>query len=137
VPAGATSMTFTVPTDYSINDVYTTETASLGNQVFTTHIVVRGVAMRQLNPNEPTMGSNSSLQATVVLNGQAPPSGFLVALSSSNPDVISVPATFTIPAGAYNGNFTMHSSKVTTPTAVTISATSKSLTLTTTVTVNP
>ena len=72
------------------------------------------------NPSSVVGGNASS--TTVVLSTGAPDGGAVVALSSSNPQVASVPASVTIPANGFTGTATITTSPVAANTTVTITA---------------
>jgi hypothetical protein len=75
---------------------------------------------------------------TVTLSFPAPRGGAAVSLSSSNPEVASVPATTTIPAGSkISPAFSIMTAGVDAPTPVTLSATFNGITSTAILTVNP
>jgi hypothetical protein len=74
------------------------------------------------NPNPVTGGSSST--GTVTLATPAPQGGATITLSSSNPAVVTVPASFVIPAGSLTGTFTANTVAVTSPADVTVRATS-------------
>ncbi|HLY18919.1 MAG TPA: FG-GAP-like repeat-containing protein [Bryobacteraceae bacterium] len=75
---------------------------------------------------------------TVTLSSAAPPGGWTVSLSSSNPAVASVPASVTVGAGAIvSSAFTITTSAVSTGTPVTITATVNGSPATAILTVNP
>jgi CSLREA domain-containing protein len=76
-----------------------------------------------------TVTGGNAVTGTVTLNQMAPSGGTIVNLSSNKPDA-SVPATVSIPAGAYSQTFTIQTSAVTTDTLATISAGLGSLTRT-------
>ncbi|MDT4960095.1 MAG: hypothetical protein QOD31_3894 [Pseudonocardiales bacterium] len=69
-------------------------------------------------------------------DGLAPPGGFQVNLSSSSP-AATVPATFTIQAGAGGDSFPIHTNPVATRTQVTISARAGGVTASWTLTLTP
>ena len=74
---------------------------------------------------------------TVRLTAAAPSTGATVTLSSSNTDVVRVPANVSIPAGSTSANFTVDVPTVETNTNVTVSGTYSGVTKTGTVTVTP
>jgi hypothetical protein len=74
------------------------------------------------NPN-PVVGGSAST-GTVTLATPAPPGDATISLVSSNPSVVSVPASFVIAAGSSSGTFTANTTTVTSPTAVTVRASS-------------
>ena len=68
------------------------------------------------------VAGGSSVQVTATLTTGAQGSGAVVSLTSSNPAVLSVPATVTLPTGAQSGTFTANTTAVTADTPVTITA---------------
>jgi hypothetical protein len=88
-----------------------------------------------LSPSSVT-GGNAS-QGTVTLSGAAPAGGAVVALSSSNTAVVTLPASLTVPAGASSATFNVGTASVTTSTSVSVSATYAGGTQTATLTVTP
>ena len=87
------------------------------------------------NPST-VVGGNSSF-GTVVLSVGALEGGALIALSSSNPAVASVPAQTTAPANSFTAGFAITTSPVATTTTVTITAAYNGTTRTATLTVTP
>lgn len=75
--------------------------------------------------------------ATVALTAPAPVGGALVALSSSNPAVVTVPATMTVPAGVDSHVAFVSTSAVTATTTSVVSATWNGVTRAATMTVTP
>jgi hypothetical protein len=69
---------------------------------------------------------------TVTLSAAAPSGGLVVALSSGNTSLVTVPASITVPAGQTSANFTANTQPVTQTTSVVISASSGGTTVTTT-----
>jgi hypothetical protein len=74
---------------------------------------------------------------TVTLTSGAQGTGAVVALVSSNPAVLSVPASLTIPTGAQTGTVTATTSVVPANTAVTVTATYNNSSQGTTITLQP
>jgi FG-GAP-like repeat len=87
-----------------------------------------------LNPAS-VVGGNTS-EGTASLTSAAPSGGAVVTLSSSNTSAATVPASVTVPAGAFSATFTVSTASVTAPTSLTISGafggTARSATLTVT-----
>jgi hypothetical protein len=92
-----------------------------------------GVLSVAVNPHIVTGGSPST--GTVGLTGTAPAGGTTVTLSSSHPQVASVPGGVTVPAGETITTFPVTTSAVAATTEVTISASAGGTTRTTTLTV--
>jgi hypothetical protein len=84
-----------------------------------------------------TGGPGNTVLATVTLTSGAQGTGAVVALTSSNPAVLSVPANLTIPTGAQTGTVTAATSVVTADTPVTITASYNNSSKAATVTVSP
>src|SRR5688500_10754307 len=87
-----------------------------------------------LNPAS-VIGGNTS-EGTASLTSAAPSGGAVVTLSSSNTSAATVPASVTVPAGAFSATFTVSTASVTASTSLTISGafggTARSATLTVT-----
>jgi hypothetical protein len=77
----------------------------------------------------------TTAQGTITLTAGAPSGGAVVALSSANTSVVSVPASVTVLAGASSATFSVNTSAVTTNTSVVITATYAGVSRTTTLTV--
>jgi hypothetical protein len=88
-----------------------------------------------LSPTSVVGGSSS--QGTITLTSAAPSGGAIVALSSSNTAVASVPASVTIPSGATSATFTIPTQTVSTATSVNISAAYGGVSKTATLTARP
>jgi hypothetical protein len=71
-----------------------------------------------LNPASVVGGGTS--QGTASLTSAAPSGGAVVSLSSSNTSAATVPASVTVPAGAFSATFTVSTAAVTASTSVTI-----------------
>ncbi len=82
-------------------------------------------------------GPGNPVLVTVTLTSGAQGNGAVVALTSSNPAVLSVPANLTIPLGAQTGTATATTSVVTVDTPVTITASYNKSAKSATVTVSP
>jgi FG-GAP-like repeat/FG-GAP repeat len=88
-----------------------------------------------LNPAS-VVGGNTS-QGTASLTSAAPSGGAVVTLSSSNTSAAPVPASVTVPAGAFSATFTVNTASVTASTPVTISGAYGGATRSATLTVSP
>jgi hypothetical protein len=88
-----------------------------------------------LNPST-VVGGNGSW-GTVVLSVGAPDGGAVVALSSSDPAVASVPPNVTVPANGFTGGFNILTSKVAATRSIVITASYNGSTRTGTLTVTP
>ena len=142
IAAGSNEAAFQVATKTSSSSTTVTISASSSGVTQTASLTVTpqppsGPTLTSLsfNPN-PVVGGSPSTGA-VTLSGPAPGGGALVSLSSSNPAVVSVPPSVTIPAGATGASFTANSSIVATSTTVTVSASYAGVTQTSSLTVLP
>ena len=88
-----------------------------------------------VNPASVTGGGTS--QGTVTLTSAAPSGGAIVALSSSNTAVATVPASVTVAAGATSAGFTANTSAVGANSNVTLTGTYNGTSRTATLTVTP
>jgi len=122
VLAGATSATFPITTIGVDNAVSLGITATLGTIVKTTSLVVNPAAMTNFTVTPSTVSGGVASSGTVLLNGQAGPSGVVVTLSS-NMSAATVPASVTIVAGATTGSFIVNTSVVSVTTTAILAAT--------------
>jgi hypothetical protein len=76
-------------------------------------------------------------QGTVTLSGAAPAGGIVVGLTSSNTEVVKVPATLTIAGGSSAASFTIDTSTVSTTASANITASYASVTRSASLTVRP
>ena len=88
-----------------------------------------------IDPAQVTGGESAT--GTVTFNRPAPDDGLAVALSSTNADVIAVPATMTVEPGQSHAGFDLETNPVAAPTEVIISAALDDVEQTFTVTVMP
>ena len=141
VPAGQSSVTVASPVTTSTlanpvpNDTAITLTATLAGATPTAVITVRplinGVSV---SPSAVKGGTIPLPVGTVTLSQPAPSGGTVVALTSSNVAVATVPASITIPQGATTGTFTVTSLAVASDATMVITATNQFASRTTTFT---
>ena len=93
-------------------------------------------ALTSLDVNPATVVGGSASSGTVVVSVAAPDTT-VIALSSSNPAVASVPASVTVPTNGFTGTFTITTSAVQASTAVVITASLNGASRTGTLTVTP
>jgi uncharacterized protein (TIGR03790 family) len=120
VPAGSTSANFNISTVPQKSNTFVFISASGGvTQSNTLGVVpmLGGVSLISA-----AVIGGGPVTAAVVLNNNAPAGGTTVALSSSKPSVLPVPASVTVPQGSYQLVFTLTSNPVSSNTAVTIEA---------------
>jgi hypothetical protein len=108
------------------------EVIQLGWQPVSSQVSLASLA---LNPTGVVGGQASA--GTVILSGPASSNGVVVALSSGNAGVASVPQGVTIGAGATSASFSIPTAAVGTSTTVTINASLAGVTRTAALTVTP
>ncbi len=94
-----------------------------------------GLKVASLSFDKSSLIGGTNLAGIVTLDSEAPVSGTVVTLSSSNPAVITVPASVKVPYDSAAVNFTAVTHPVTTDTVVTVTATLGSQTTTVPITV--
>ena len=140
IAAGQTTATFTISTlsVTAARTVTITVTYAAGSLSQTAMLTVnppsQGLQSVTVSPAQVTGGASAT--GTITLAGAAPLGGLIVQLKTSNILVASVPLTVTVSQGKTTATFTIVTSRVTTSTAVTISATAGGVTQTATLTVN-
>jgi hypothetical protein len=140
VPAGATAVTFPIATNASAPEAIVSITAWVGNTPRTASLWVNAAT-----PAGPTLTSVSvtptsltgASAATGTVRFSATTDGRVVALSTSNPAVVQVPAETVVNGGASSGAFGVTTLPVSATTTVTIIASWFGVTKTTTITVRP
>ena len=106
VPAGATGANFAVFTNVVTASTSVTISSAYGGATKSAVLTVTPpptLSSVSLSPTSVTAGGIST--GTVTLNMAAPANGAIVALSSSNPAIATVPASVTVAAGASNATF--------------------------------
>ena len=141
VPAGQSSVTVASPVTASTlanpvpNDTAMTLTATLAAATPTAVITVRPlISGVSVSPSSAKGGTIPLPVGTVTLSQPAPVGGTVVALTSSNTAVATVPASVTIPAGATTGTFTVTSLAVASDATTVVTATNQFASRTTTFT---
>jgi hypothetical protein len=126
VGTGATSATVVV-TGQSAGPT-TFVTASFGGQSVALPITVQPLpSLTQLALNPTSVFVSGVSTATVVISGPAPSAGLVIALSTSDSSVATVPSTITVAAGSTSGTFTVNgvgggTATITATAGVTLSA---------------
>jgi len=140
VPGNSTSATFTVTTTIGTTSASaiiigessdsTTKTATLAIQTAT----VQGV---QLNASAVVGGSDAVVVGTVRLDGPAKKGGDVVKLVSSNPKLLTVPASVTIPSAGTSISFAVDHKMSSANGVATVTATYNGSSQTVSLNVNP
>jgi uncharacterized protein (TIGR03790 family) len=136
VAAGRKYLQVPVTTTPQCSNTPVTLTASSGASTLQTTLTVTLPPPSSLSFVSSVVGG-TLVTATVNVSYPACSSGISVALHSSNPSVASVPANVTIAAGQKSATFAITTFSVSTPTNVTISATSDNVTKSKVLTVTP
>ena len=136
VAAGATTATFGVTTAPVAATTTATVSASWGGGTATASVTVVPPVASSLTLNPASVVGGATSTGTVVLSGAAPAGGALVALSSGNTVVATVPASVTVPAGSTSTTFIVSTSPVAASATAIISAT-LGATASATITVTP
>jgi len=141
VAAGTTSATFPITTKTVTASTALTISGTFGGVSRTAALTVNpaaaGPSLFSVTVNPASVGGGAPATGTVTLTTAAPISGAIVALSSSNATVASVPASVTVAAGALSAHFAIGTTGVTASTSVTISGAFGGATRTATLSVNP
>jgi len=120
VPEGSTSANFNISTVPQKSNTFVFISASGGVTQSNTFGVVPmfgGVSLISAS-----VIGGGPVTAAVILNNNAPAGGTTVALSSSKPSVLPVPANVTVPGGSYQSVFTLTSNPVSSNEGVTVEA---------------
>jgi len=143
IAAGSTMTPFPVSTNATSSSTTVTISASYSGSTQTASLTVTpqpppgGPTLTSLSFNPNTVVGGLSSSGAVTLSGKAPSGGALVSLSSSNPAVVSVPPSVTIPAGATGASFLTTTSSVTAPATVPVVASYAGVTRPSSLTVTP
>jgi hypothetical protein len=138
VPAGQTYATFTVSTAPVAAALPVTVTASLSGSSKSGTLTVQPAKLSLVSAYPTALiGGRSTTQSKVSLNGLAADGGFPVQLSSSNPALVAVPPTVTVPAGQLSVIYTATTQPVATATPVTLTASAGGVVKTAVLTVQP
>lgn len=116
VPAGATQATFAVSTSAVTVTVSATVSAAYGGATRSAILTVTPPApppapaptatLSSISLSPTSISGGGTVTGTVLLTGPAPAGGAVIALTSSSPGIVPVPATVTVPAGATSARFT-------------------------------
>lgn len=139
VVVGATSAKFTVTTKAVTAPTSAVLVATLHNstQSATLTIQAAGLLSVTVTPSTVKGSSKTAVTGIVVLSGQAPASGAVVTLASSNSTAASTLQSVTIPAGKTSAAFKVTHRAVTSQVSVTLSAAYGGITKTVNLVVTP
>ena len=130
IAAGNSANSFTITTSSvisatSANIVASTSASDMTKSAWLTIFPDPNAAVVLLSVTPSVSGTTggNSIPATLFLNGNAPPGGAVVTLTSSNTAAAQVPASVSIPGGQGWASFTITTSPVAAETSVTITGT--------------
>ena len=123
VPAGQTSVNFSLTTGATSASVPVTLTATLsGCGAITANVTVNpAVCVQTLSLSAGTVPGGTTFSGSVTLSGPAPAGGVVVSLQSSSP-AAQPGASVTVPAGQTSANFNVTTTAVSTNTSAAITA---------------
>jgi hypothetical protein len=129
----------TVPVDAGAGAGLVTLTASLGGVSLQDELRVSGPTLMpgSVVPGMQSVGPNTQVPFTLTLKGTAPAGGVVVALSSSHPSLVSMPANVVVPAGQTTTTFNVTTLATGAATVVTITAELNFKTTSGTITITP
>ena len=109
IPAGATSVTFSITTSPVKSDLTATITASNGAVSLPKTLVVQApqLVAVTVGPGQVIGGSQTVVTGTVVLSGATPQGGVIVTLTSSSAALGSVPTSSHVLGGQSSATFTV------------------------------
>jgi trimeric autotransporter adhesin len=127
IPAGNSANSFTITTSSVINATSANIVAATSGSdtIKSAWLTIfpdpnADVVLLSVTPSVSGTTGGNSIPATLFLNGNSPPGGAVVTLTSSNPAAAQVPSSVSIPGGQGWANFTITTSPVATETSVTI-----------------
>jgi hypothetical protein len=125
VPAGKTTFTFTVKTAPVGVNTDALLTAKIGSSSKTATIVVDAPTVKSftLSPTSVVGGSSTPVTGTVALTGLPPSAGLNVKLTSSDPSLVTVPATLFFHSGHLTATFNVTHKETKVQVGVSIAAT--------------
>ena len=136
IGSGQSSGTVAITTTPTATLQLATLTASARNDTRTANLTIAPPSVSNLSASPGTVNSGQQATGTVTINGQAPPGGMQVSLSSNNA-AVSVPPSVTVPQGQTSATFNVGSGTVSAQTSATITAATGTTSRTVGVTVLP
>jgi kumamolisin len=138
IPAGSLSGYFSIVTAGTATAATTTITAGVSWATAFTYMIVRPSFSATVSVSAPSsVYGDHSTTGTVNVSPTPVPSGTVVTLTSSDPSLLSVPKSITIPVESGTNTFTITANNASANTPVTITATLGASTSSTSITVLP
>ena len=130
VPAGRAFATFPIETMPVAAAATVSISASVSEISAVAKLSVVPPSLERTRLHSGFVHGGKSITGEVTLNGPAPEGGFTVKLKSYNEQIATTPTAVTVPAGKSTATFTVQTKQVTSPTWVTIGASSPMMTST-------
>ncbi len=127
VPAGSSSVSFTVPTLVTASTQSGTVYFKNGSASISAVLTVKGLTLASVKINPYEVSGGSSTTGTVRLSGTAPDAGFKVTIANDK-SYITIPASVTVPAGQQELSFPIGTKAVNSLSSATITFTGGSVT---------
>jgi len=137
VAGGSTSGTATITTQAVTATTAVKMSATLGSVTKVANLTVRAATLTSVTLSPVSLIGASDSTATITLSGEAPAGGAVIAFSSSDASVASLPSSATVAAGATSVKVTVQTQPVSATTSVTISAVYSTVTRTAKLSVRP
>jgi hypothetical protein len=137
IPAGATSKSIGVVTRGVVGEKTVTITAVSEAVSRSTTLVIDPAGVQSLTLLPSSTRGGIRVTATATLNGVAPSGGAVLALSTSNTSVATVPSSATVPYGAHSISFAVVTKGVASTTTVNVNTVYRALTKTAALTLSP
>ncbi|HRA49113.1 MAG TPA: hypothetical protein PK819_13665, partial [Thermomicrobiales bacterium] len=134
VAAGARTASYAVLTTAVTQDVTITTTAKYGGVTVSDTTLLRAPKLSSVSA-PTTIKAGASASVSVRLNMVAPPAGMRVALKTSRPSILAIPASVHIPGGYQVATVTVTAVSPNVDVSVTITATMNGISVTDTLTV--
>jgi hypothetical protein len=122
MPANIAWTQFQMQAGQVTSPVPATITASLNGKSASGTLTVQPTALKSLTISPSSITGGAQPGAIVMLAGQAPPGGAIIALSSDSAAVTPPPSVF-VDAGSFSVSFPLETNSVATTTTATVTAT--------------
>ncbi len=123
IPQGAVTGNFPIATAAVASQTLVTFTATANAVAASAPLTVLPIGVQLVTVVPGTIKGGAKANGMVTLQAQAAPGNIVVTLTSSNPSILTVPATVTVTRGMLNASFLVSTSAVSINTIVTITAT--------------
>ncbi len=107
VPAGSTSVTFTITPSQPPQGFTCTITGTDADSTQSANLEVLPDYIMSVSLSPSSIGGGDVSEGTVTVYQPAPPAGYVVNLSAEYPGAVGVPASITIPGGETQASFTI------------------------------